>query len=309
MLLDIGLAQPLEGKTVQDIVSSGRVLELSHDGKTIRTIFDKQGNPDGIDVDNATGRLYWTCMGLPTQNDGYVMSSTVDGHDVRVVIPAGMIHTPKQLLIDQKHGKLYVADREGLRIHRSNLDGTDLETLVQLGDWENPDDRADQTKWCVGIAISTKLGKIFWTQKGGSKSNQGRILSANIDIPAGQSPLNRNDITCLLHDLPEPVDLEFSDADHSLLWTDRGELPFGNSLNQVKLDDQGLLVNLSSGLIKHTILCRGFHEAIGLKVDQGCHQIYISDLGGTLWKCNMDGSEKVKVYEDKSCAFAGLTLV
>lgn len=309
VILDIGLAQPLEGKTQLDIVNSGRVLELSGDGKTVRTLIDKQHGPDGIDVDNVENRLYWTCMGLPSQNDGYIMSSSVDGSDVHVVIPPGKVHTPKQLLIDQKNRKLYIADREGLRIHRSNLDGTDFETLVQLGDWKNPDDRADQTKWCVGIALSLELGKIFWTQKGSSKSNHGRIFSANVNIPEGQLASKRSDITCLLRDLPEPIDLEFNDVKNSLLWTDRGELPYGNTLNQVQLDGQGLPILHGTGYIKHTILSQGFHEAIGLKVDKDGQHVYISDLGGTLWKCNMDGSEKVKVFEEKSCAFTGLTLV
>jgi hypothetical protein len=294
---------------VLDIIHSGRVLELSSDGKTCRTIVEKQSNPDGIDVDTSTKRLYWTCMGLPTLNDGSIMSSNVDGSDVQIVILPGNVHTPKQLVIDQVNRKLYVADHEGLRAHRSNLDGTGLETLMQTGDWKNPAEQADHTKWCVGIAISPGLGKIFWTQKGGSKSNQGRIFRANIDIPTGETPSNRSDITCILQDLPEPIHLEVNEVSDSLLWTDRGELPFGNTLNKVQLDSQGNQINLGTGLTKHNIISQNFDEAIGLKVDKDGQHIYVSDLGGTLWKCSLDGSKKEKLYEDKSCAFTGLTLV
>src|SRR5882724_4411201 len=45
----------------------------------------------------------------------------------------------------QRIGKLYWCDREGMR---ANLDGSQIETLVQMGEGE--DDRRDQTRWCVG---------------------------------------------------------------------------------------------------------------------------------------------------------------
>lgn len=129
--------------------------------------------------------MVWTVMGNPAENDGAIYSAALDGSDIKVVVAAGSVHTPKECLIDQEGNKLYFCDREGLRVMRVNLDGSDLETLIQNGDWKDANEQHDQTKWCVGITISKKLGKIYWTQKGYSKSSSGRIFSAGLEIPKG----------------------------------------------------------------------------------------------------------------------------
>lgn len=136
------------------------------------------------EIDENSQRMFWTRMGNPHQNDGAIYSANQDGSDLKAVVPEGMVHTPKQCTIDQKAQKLYFCDREGLRVMRVNLDGSDLETLIQTGDWRQ-EGSEDQTKWCVGIAVSRKLGKFYWTQKGWSKAMKGRIFSASIDMPKG----------------------------------------------------------------------------------------------------------------------------
>lgn len=139
------------------------------------------------DIHQATGRLYWTDMGTPPLNDGSVWSSKRDGSDIQSVVPKGQVHTPKQCVIDQEAGKLYFCDREGMRVHRVDLDGSNHEILIQRGDFNDKAQMANQTNWPVGIAVSRKLGKIFWTQKGHSKASEGRIFSADIDIPKGKT--------------------------------------------------------------------------------------------------------------------------
>lgn len=112
--------------------------------------------PDGIDV--ADGRMYWTHMGQPNLNDGSVFSAKLDGTDVKTVVEAGAVHTPKQLVVDEETKKLYFNDREGGRVCRVNFDGSDLETLVQTGDWKAG--KLEQTLWPVGITISKKHNKV-----------------------------------------------------------------------------------------------------------------------------------------------------
>jgi hypothetical protein len=69
--------------------------------------------------------------------------------------------TPKQIHLEKDEGKLYWCDREGMRVMRANLDGSHVETLVETG--RSDTDRRDQTRWCVGITVDPKLGKIYWT--------------------------------------------------------------------------------------------------------------------------------------------------
>jgi hypothetical protein len=50
-------------------------------------------------------------------------------------------------------------------------------------------------------------------------------------MPEGKTALTRNDIELLFDKLPEPIDLQIGDKTSSLYWTDRGDFPYGNSLN------------------------------------------------------------------------------
>ncbi|KAG9546892.1 hypothetical protein KCU97_g20872, partial [Aureobasidium melanogenum] len=93
-----------------------------------------------------------------------------------------------------------------------------------------------------------------------------------------------------------------------LYWTDRGEVPFGNSLNRAEIDANGHARPMASGLFpKHEIIAQNFDEAIGLRLDNASGTIYVSDLGGTLWK--IQGGVKSKVFEDKTNAFTGFVIV
>ncbi len=89
-------------------------------------------------------------------------------------------------VINQQGEVLYFCDREGLRVMRVNLDCSNLQAIVQNGDWRE-DGITDQLRWYAGIAVSQKLRKVFWTQKGYSKSGAGKILAASWDMPQGIS--------------------------------------------------------------------------------------------------------------------------
>ncbi|KAK7742152.1 hypothetical protein SLS53_004738 [Cytospora paraplurivora] len=299
-VLDIGVSSAKP-------TSSGTILEISGDGKKQKALVSNLPLPDGIDVDKASGRMFWTHMGNPGKPDGAVYSANLDGTDVQTVVPEGIINTGKQLVVEPESKKLYFCDREGLRVLRVNFDGSELETLIKRGDWEK-DGFEDQTKWCVGITVSRKHGKFYWTQKGFSKSGKGRIFSANIDTPPGETAESRTDIQLFLGDLPEPIDLEVDETNDLLYWTDRGELPFGNVVNRAALDpSSGLLAN-KEGEKPFQTIARNFNEAIGLKLDHESGFLYVTDLGGSLYRANLDGSNKQRIYSSDERALAGVTI-
>jgi hypothetical protein len=60
--------------------------------------------------------------------------------------------------LDKKNGKLYWSDREGMRVMRSILDGSNIETLVETDQGDS--DRRDATKWCVGITVDVEYRQI-----------------------------------------------------------------------------------------------------------------------------------------------------
>jgi sugar lactone lactonase YvrE len=142
---------------------------MNVDGSDRKTIVADCHLPDGIVVDAEAGHIYWTNMGVPNLDDGSIERADLDGGNRRVIVPQGITHTPKQIHLDKRAGKLYWCDREGMRVMRADLDGSHVETLVETGRGDK--DVRDQTRWCVGITIDPKLGKIYWTQKGPTKGD------------------------------------------------------------------------------------------------------------------------------------------
>ncbi|CEJ93478.1 hypothetical protein VHEMI09062 [[Torrubiella] hemipterigena] len=303
--LDIGLRAP----DIQDAFSSGRILTGASDGRAMRVLVDHQRTPDGLAVSLAVGKLFWTSMGVPAENDGAVLSANLDGSDVQEIVPRGHVHTPKQICIDHESKTLYFCDREGLRVMRCGFDGSGLETIIRTGRWkEDVDAVEDQTNWCVGIAVDLAQRNFYWTQKGPSKGNMGRILRASLDMPAGQTCDSRSDIEVLFRGLPEPVDLELDPAERVLYWTDRGEHPVGNSINSASLSGiQPVRAENSVPGVHYKILARNFHEAIGIKLDTRNRHIYATDLGGSVYRFDLNGGDRQRFYEEQG-AFTGLTL-
>src|SRR6185437_12336141 len=108
----------------------GRVLSVNPDGSDLRQlILEGRRFPDGLVVDVTAGYLYWTNMGDPKRNDGSIMRADLDGKNMITIVPPGRTFTPKQLQLEKESGKLYWSDREGMRVMRANLDGSEIETL------------------------------------------------------------------------------------------------------------------------------------------------------------------------------------
>src|SRR5437868_10006749 len=215
--------------------SAGRILSMKTDGSDGRVIVTGCRMPDGVVIDVEAGHIYWTNMGVPSMNDGSIERADLDGKNRVTIISEGRTFTPKQLHLEKKSGKLYWCDREGMRVMRANVDGSNIETLV---DTSKGDARpgADLTKWCVAITVDPHRGIIYWTQKASYDAGKGRIFRANIDIPKGETAANRTDIELLFDGLPEPIDLELDLKNRFLYWTDRGDPPRGNTVNQASLD-------------------------------------------------------------------------
>lgn len=267
-------------------LGAGRVLSANPDGSDLKTIINEGRRlPDGLVVDVAAGHIYWTNMGNPKKNDGSILRSDLDGKNMITIIPPGGTFTPKQLQIEKRGGKLYWSDREGMRVMRANLDGSEIETLVDASDGDarpGPDPR----KWCVGVAVEAEGGKIYWTQKGDDNAGQGRIFRANIEIPPGRSPANRTDIELLYENLPEPVDLDLDPANRTLYWTDRGDPPRGNTVNRAPMDPR------PGNRKEPQILFTHLMEGIGLALDLKGGRMFVTDFAGSVYSANLDGSNQ-----------------
>jgi hypothetical protein len=270
--------------------SGGQVFSANPDGSDLRTIVSEGKRlPDGIVVDVAAGHIYWTNMGVPTANDGSIERANLDGSDATQIVPTGGTFTPKQLQLDEKSRKLYWCDREGMRIMRANLDGSKIETLIDTSEGDARPGK-DIRKWCVGIALDVEAGQLYWTQKGPDNAGQGRIFRADLEIPKGFSPTNRKDIELLYEGLPEPIDLELDLANRTIYWTDRGDPPRGNTVNRAPMDPAR-----RNGKQEPVIIFDHLMEGIGIALDLKGGRMFLTDLGGSVYSANLDGSNRKTV--------------
>ena len=273
------------GRLVILDLSGGRVFTVNPDGSDKRVIVTDCHWPDGVAVDVEAGHIYWTNMGVPSRNDGSIERADLDGQNRKTIVPEGQTFTPKQLHLDKKNRKLYWSDREGMRVMRSNLDGSKLETLVDSSQGDTRPGR-DARKWCVGIAVDTDRGQIYWTQKGPDDAEQGRIFRAGIEIPKGENAANRSDIEVLFEGLPEPIDLELDLGNRLMYWTDRGDPPLGNTVNRASMDADFKKRPAPDILLTHLM------EGIGIALDLKGNRMFLTDLAGTVYTARLDGSEK-----------------
>ena len=276
---------------------AGRIVSANPDGGGVTTLLDgHKTGMDGIAIDPDAGYIYWTNMGKVSDDDGSVERMNLDGTGLTTLVAKGGTFTPKQLKLDKAHAKLYWADREGMRIMRSNLDGSKVETLVETAHGDEA--RRDQRNWCVGIALDLDRGKIYWSQKGGDNANLGTIRRAGIEIPKGETAAHRSDIEVLFDGLPEPIDMDLDAANHTLYWTDRGDPPRGNTVNRARIDRPGAKVE---------ILVGGLKEGIGIALDLPGGRMYFTDLGGNVYSAKLDGSDQKTILTAQG-TLTGITL-
>jgi hypothetical protein len=275
-------------------VKNASILSINTDGSDITTVLEGCGpSPDGIAVDPVKGHIYWTNMGKQSEGtehfyekDGSIERIDFDGSNRTVIVPEGGTFTPKQLTLDMENRMIYWCDREGMRVMRVGMDGSNIITLVETGNGDG--DRMDETRYCVGIAIDVKNGHLYWTQKGPHKGGLGRIFRAGLALPPGADPAHRKDIELLSGQLPEPIDLDLDCRSGYLYWTDRGAPPKGNTLNRASIS--------GSVPIKPEVLTSGLKEAIGLTLDLENGRVFFVDLGCNLYGSRLDGSESRVLY-------------
>ncbi len=260
-------------------LNAGRIHSMDTDGSDRKTIVSDCHLPDGIVVDAEAGHIYWTNMGIPYLNDGSIERADIDGKNRKVIVPQGITHTPKQIILDKNGAKLYWCDREGMRVMRANLDGSQIDTLIEAGRGDS--DRRDQTRWCVGLTIDPKFGHIYWTQKGPDNAGLGRIFRANLEIPASQTAAARSDIEIFFDGLPEPIDLELDHKNRVLYWTDRGDPPRGNTVNRASIDNKPAEPEI---VVTHLM------EGIGIALDVPGDRMFVTDFAGSVYSARLDGS-------------------
>jgi hypothetical protein len=175
------------------------------------------------------------------------------------------------LQLDLDNGHVYFCDREGAKVWRAGLDGSNPEAIVS----------EHGLRELVGIAVDAAQGKFYFSDRIGRK-----ILRANIQMPAGQSAADRTDIEEMLvfGSGAMPIDLDIDYDNRLLYWTDRQlatvnraglEIPAGQTASN-RADTEVLVTRVI--------------DAIGISLDVANGKMYFSELGGQVSEAALDGS-------------------
>lgn len=270
-----------------------RIVTTKTDGTDLKVVSsDHRSAIDGIAVDKPAGYIYFSNMGTMVKADGSIQRIGLDGGGLTTLVGGGKTHTPKQLiLVDMGAGqkKLYWGDREGMKVMRANVDGSQLETVV---DTRNSACNNDKCKMVVGVAVDVAGGWVYWTQKGGTSAGEGTLSRAPITMNPGETPGKRSDIQVLLTGLPEPIDLRWVKETGTIYWTDRGHLENGRSVNRLAVGGAKSKAEITA---KMQTIFTGMADAIGIAVDHAGNKVWATDLAGNLWMSDLEGQGKKKI--------------
>lgn len=139
-----------------------RVWTANADGSNPHVLYGGDYNaPAAVALDRVSGYLYWADV-----DKNAILRVRPGSLDVETVVTSGL-EIPTGLAVDPVHGKLYWADWGTVQIGRANLDGSQVEVLL---------DATDGLALPNRIALDQHAGKLYWTDFG-----RGTISRANLD--------------------------------------------------------------------------------------------------------------------------------
>ncbi len=133
------------------------------DGSSIETVLSTP-RPERVALDFTAGKIYWIggTISWPT-----LKRANLDGTEFQAITTAP--YSPIDFVLDLAQGSVYWSSRRPGEIHRANLDGTSLETLIR------PESSEEYTR-LQGIAIDQD-NRIFWADAG-----LGQIVQADLNV-------------------------------------------------------------------------------------------------------------------------------
>ena len=193
---------------------------------------------------------------------------------VRVVVAASEYSGPTYtdldglsgIALDVAAGKMYWTDWVTHKIQRANLDGSNVETLVDAG-LRSP----------FGIALDVAAGKMYWTDWVMHKIQRANLDGSNVED--------------LITDLNHPTRLVLDITDGKMYWIDL----FAYKIQRANLDGSAVETLVDTGLVSPN----------GLALDVAAGKMYWTNDAGSrdagsppkIQRANLDGSEVETLVE------------
>jgi len=300
---------------------NGELIQSANkDGTDLKTLVDDLASPNYLQIDNSTGKMYWTSRtlksifranldGSPTTEklywvkNGYdmIQSANLDGTE-NEIFKYNKLGQPLGITLDDQEQKLYWVDKGYNRIQSSNLDGTELENIIT--DQDTPLDPVD-------IALDKENQKIYWTNYRQNNIQVADKNGGNIQIVIKQegkpdgialsenrifwsvvnegkiksATLTGTDIQDVVQAIGYPQDIVIDKFANQIYWID-----FQNKI--IERAD-------FNGLNRETIISENVPIA-AMDIDLENGQLYWTTLGAnaTLFRANLDGREIEVIQED-----------
>lgn len=159
----------VSGRNVYWLDQDSWLARINTDGANL-LVLNQTTTYRGLAIDAANDRVYWTVS--DTASRGRIMVSRLDGSDVATAV-AGVEPNfrPSAIALDAAAGKIYWTDAIQKLVCRSNVDGTNIETL-----WTGDDTFSPR-----GIALDLVHGNLYWGRDTNGETTTGAIMRATLD--------------------------------------------------------------------------------------------------------------------------------
>ncbi|XP_063415706.1 low-density lipoprotein receptor-related protein 4-like [Mytilus trossulus] len=186
-------------------------------------------------------------------------------------IPNQNVFNPVAIDFDPKTRKVFYSDVKLSQLRSTNMDGTGMKVLKQLGYAATPD----------GIAVDSTRQRLYYT-------DYGNELVAYLDLGS----LTLMNVTTT--DIHNPRGITLDTQNQVIYWTDWGSSP---KIEKVNYDGTGRMV-LANETLKYPN---------GIVLDTSTGKLIFCDAGtNKIESMNTDGSQRQVVFEDAGAHFYGI---
>ena len=258
--------------------SADRIQRANLDGSSVETLLRRTkidfwgnrtgyGDPYGIALDVAGGKMYWADEGA-----NEILRANLDGSNIEILVSRGL-DDPHGIALDVANGKMYWTDDSADRIQRANLDGSNIETLLRrtkIDFWGNRTGYGDP----YGIALDVAGGKMYWADEGANEILRANLDGSNIEILVSRG-------------LDDPHGIALDITGGKMYWTDDS----ADRVQRANLDGSNVETLLRRTKIDFWGNRTGYGDPYGIALDVAGGKMYWADEGANeILRANLDGS-------------------
>jgi DNA-binding beta-propeller fold protein YncE len=280
-------------------IGAGTVTKAAADGSGAKVVASGSplSAPDGVTVDPEGHHFFVLNMGsvIGGGNSGSLVRYDLDGSNPQVIMKPGTkvgdvtFNTGKQVTIDRVNHKLYLGDREGSKVWRCDYDGSNLEVLVSGHD----------VNQIVGVGADPVARQFYFSDRNGKK-----LFRAGMDMPAGKTHANRDDVELIYAEKVAdamPLDIELDIKNRMIYWTDRRQY----KILGMSMDMPAGETAMNRSDVK--TIASNLTEAIGLALDHESGVLYVTHSGSvSMVKTDGSGLKQIGSSGSTGIAFAKL---